>query len=455
MWGRSDFPDLRLQIGLGNQGEGYAARSTALVITSERVVHRLGLDGDPAELGELVDRRLAAEAPVAAGLDAAEGHLRLVVDGRPVDVANARFDLLRHPQPAAEVAGEDRRRQAVFGVVGDLDRLLLAVDPDDGDHRPERLLLIDAHRRRDPVDDGRLHHRAVAGAAGEHSCALAGRVADQAGDAAHRLGADAGAEDDVIPRVARRQGRGARRQFLEELIGDPVVEDDLLRRHADLAGIGKGAEDAGIDRRVDIGVVEDDQRRLAAELEEHRLEVARGKRRDDPADARRAGEVDPLDPGMGDQRLDDLVGVLRGVGDQIDRALRQAGVAEGLDDQGMGARAILRGLEDDGVAAGERHGYRAHAEDDRRVPWRHRQDHADRLTDGHRRRARPVGRDDVAGDLGGHRRGFADHVGGQPDIEMRPMRRAAGLADHRRGEVLDSALEQVGRLEEQLAALDR
>ena len=46
-------------------------------------------DGDPSQSGEFGDAGLAAEA---RGLDTAEGHLRLVGDGRAVDVADAALD---------------------------------------------------------------------------------------------------------------------------------------------------------------------------------------------------------------------------------------------------------------------------------------------------------------------------------------------------------------------------
>ena len=75
-------------------------------------------------------------------------------------------------------------------------------------------------------------------------------------------------------------------------------------------GIGEGAEGGGVDRLVDVGVVEDDQRRLAAQLEQHRLQVARRGLGDDAADARGAGEVDAAHLRVGDQRLDDLGRVL-------------------------------------------------------------------------------------------------------------------------------------------------
>ena len=140
----------------------------------------------------------------------------------------------------------------------------------------------------------------------------------------------------MAARIAEGQGRGAGGELLDEGVGDRVVDDDLLGRHADLAGIGEGAEDRGVDRLVEVGVVEDDERRLAAEFEQHRLQVARGGLGDDAADPGRAGEVDPPDLGMGDQRLDDLGGVLRRVGDEVDGARRQARLAEGIRRSGRG-----------------------------------------------------------------------------------------------------------------------
>src|SRR5688572_28219118 len=59
---------------------------------SDGVMPRLGLDRDPSQLGEGIDAGLAAEAAVARRLHPAERHLRLVVHGRAVDVADARLD---------------------------------------------------------------------------------------------------------------------------------------------------------------------------------------------------------------------------------------------------------------------------------------------------------------------------------------------------------------------------
>ena len=73
----------------------------------------------------------------------------------------------------------------------------------------------------------------------------------------------------------------------------------------------KAPKAAAFDRLVEVGVVEHDQRRLAAELQQHGLEVPRRGLGDDPADAGRAGEVDPPHRRVRDQRLDHLGGVLR------------------------------------------------------------------------------------------------------------------------------------------------
>src|SRR5258705_220631 len=89
-----------------------------------RNLHDVFGDGDPAELGEGVDPGFAAEASVTRGADAAERHLRFVLNRRAVDVANARSDAPRDPEAARDVAGEDRCGQAVLAVVGDADRFL-------------------------------------------------------------------------------------------------------------------------------------------------------------------------------------------------------------------------------------------------------------------------------------------------------------------------------------------
>src|SRR3972149_1330600 len=71
-----------------------------------------------------------------------------------------------------------------------------------------------------------------------------------AGAARARPRADERAQDDVLARIAGRQRLGLGRELVEEGIGDLLVDDDALGRHADLALVGEGAERRGLHRLV-------------------------------------------------------------------------------------------------------------------------------------------------------------------------------------------------------------
>jgi hypothetical protein len=67
-------------------------------------------------------------------------------------VADARLDLARDLQPTGGIAGEDRGRQAVLGVVRDADRVVLVSGADPRDDGAEALLRVEPHLRGDAVD---------------------------------------------------------------------------------------------------------------------------------------------------------------------------------------------------------------------------------------------------------------------------------------------------------------
>jgi len=79
-------------------------------------------------------------------------------------------------------------------------------------------------------------------------------IGDQRLHFLRRVAADQRAEHDMAAGIAGWQLAGAGRQLGEELISDRLVDDDPLRRHADLTLVHECAEDGGIDRAVDIGV---------------------------------------------------------------------------------------------------------------------------------------------------------------------------------------------------------
>ena len=121
--------------------------------------------------------------------------------------------------------------------------------------------------------------------------------------------------------------------------------------HAALTRVAAHAEHAGLDHGGDVGVVEDDAGRLAAELEEQLLDVLGGGGHDPPADGGRAGEGDHVDAGVGDHVLAHRR--VRG-GDDVEDAGGQVGFLVGDPaHQGGGPRRPRGGLDDHGVAGGQ------------------------------------------------------------------------------------------------------
>src|SRR5580765_2597916 len=160
---------------------GPAPTMPTCVLTSgplEREGMRSALDGDPAELGELVDDGLPAEAAPARVLDAAERHLRLVADRLVVDVDDAGLEPLREREALVRIARDDPRAEAVRGRVRALDRLVAVADDLDGEHGAERLLSRELRVRGHVREQRRLEARTDRLAAGEHARAFRDGVVD-------------------------------------------------------------------------------------------------------------------------------------------------------------------------------------------------------------------------------------------------------------------------------------
>ena len=85
-----------------------------------------------------------------------------------------------------------------------------------------------------------------------------------------------------------------------------------------------------------LGVVEHDQRRLAAELEEHLLHRGAGRLHDLAADRGRAGEADHVDVGVGGEDLAD----------------RDVGGGEDVDDAGRDVGLVGDDLAERGASSG-------------------------------------------------------------------------------------------------------
>ena len=110
------------------------------------------------------------------------------------------------------------------------------------------------------------------------------------------------------------------------------------------------AVDDALDGAVEIGVVEHDERRLAAEFERKLLARARRRAADEAADFGRAGEGDLVDVVMRDERR-----ARRAVaGDDVDDARRQARLDADFGERQRRQRREFGGLQHHRIAGGQR-----------------------------------------------------------------------------------------------------
>lgn len=188
------------------------------------------LQGDPTQLRKVFNRSLAAKAAVAAGLDPAKRHLRLVVHGRAVDMANARLHPLRQGQRTPGVATEDRRRQAELRVVGQTQQGFVSITAQQHRHRPERLFAVQTHVFGDAIDQGRLQDTAFQLAAHHQPCTFGEGIVDQGLDA--RAGTRIKALiDDALAKGARLVvGGQLEGSILQPTLIDGVTEHMRLYR---------------------------------------------------------------------------------------------------------------------------------------------------------------------------------------------------------------------------------
>ena len=131
----------------------------------------------------------------------------------------------------------------------------------------------------------------------------------------------------------------------------PALDEDPPRRHADLALVQEGAERRRVHRVVEVGVVEDDQRVVAAELEHDALQLPSGRLGEPPSRLRRAREVEAPHRRVLDELVADRRSVAGRVRDDVQHAGGQARLGEDLaPDQPADDRRELGRLQHDRVA---------------------------------------------------------------------------------------------------------
>jgi hypothetical protein len=148
-------------------------------------------------------------------------------------------------------------------------------------------------------------------------------------------------------------------------------------RHAALAGGAVGGAHERIDREVEIGIGHHDHVVLGAAQRLAALSGVGCGLVDVAGDRRRADEAH-----RGDVRLvQDRVHRLLVAVDHVEHAIGQAGIFEQLGEDQGGRRVALGRLEDEAVAAGERHWEHPHRHDGREAEGRDRGNHAERLAE--------------------------------------------------------------------------
>ena len=219
----------------------------------------------------------------------------------------------------------------------------------------------------------------------------------------------------------------------DEGVVNAVLRVDAVGADAGLAHVAELGDDRALDRGVDIGVVEDDERRVAAELEPDLLHRSRRLAHEELADLGRAGEAEKRTACMLAHRLADR---RRVSGHEVEHAGGHAGAQRELAERERGQRRLGRGLGDHRAADRERRRDLAGDHGGGKVPRRDRRHDADRLPDHDDARIGAEGRIDLAVDALGLLGEEFDEAGGVVDLAPRLGQRLALLAGHDEGDVV-------------------
>ncbi len=166
-------------------------------------------------------------------------------------------------------------------------------EPDNRRNRTEGLLLEDPHPVLHAGEHGGIEEQSLAPLAADHRTARPCRSHRRRGRPPCRAPAGRPADRPASDRSSGRRRAGcARASAMRSANGrlNPVVHVDAIGAHARLSGIAELRRHHLLHGRRNVGVLEDDERRVAAKLERHALHRARGLRVQLDADLGAAGE---------------------------------------------------------------------------------------------------------------------------------------------------------------------
>src|SRR5690606_13620151 len=302
-----------------------------------------------------VEAVVAAVPPDAARLHAAERRWQ-VPDVVRVDPHHADVQSLSEPVGPGRVLRPHVRCQAVVDVVGYVQRLLLVPKRDRGEDGAEYLLAGDTHGRPGIAEERGPHVEApepgVRATAGGHQGALADREVEVRGDLRQMVGVDERAHlGRGVERVPDDDARGAVRQRGRELVVYGVLYEDAAARSAALAVEAVDHEADGVQRTLQVRVVEHHGRVLTTQLEVDAFEGGGALGHDLRPGRALADERYRLDVGvLGERpacRLAEAV-------DDVQHAGRQARLQRELSQTSARQRRPLRRLVHDRATCGKR-----------------------------------------------------------------------------------------------------
>ena len=175
------------------------------------------------------------------------------------------------------VLGEDRSAESKIGVAGESDRRVFILDAEEERDRTEELLAERGIIWLDVREDRGLHERARAvdsftaerqlGAARDRRVYLFEKL-EQGGLARKRS-----KRRRFVQRIARFEGGQPRAELGKEFVGDRFDDDEALGCATRLAAVVHSAPNGPLDRMVEIGVFENDERVASAQFHGRRLDV--------------------------------------------------------------------------------------------------------------------------------------------------------------------------------------
>src|SRR5919112_4013445 len=289
---------------------------------------------------------------VAGVLEATVGHLR---DERDVgvDPHAPEVEPPAYPHRPSVVRGEDAGGEAVLDAVGPSHRLVLVREGLDGYDGAEDLVLgcfvvlPEAGDHGGGVEETLLAEALAA----DGYLGVVGESFDHAGDVLELGGVVERTVIHLVVRVARRRVLGLFGDRRHEVVVDAGVGEYAGGRGAVLARVEVAGTSDLLGRRLDIGVVEDDDRRLAAELQVYPLEVGGGGLRDLHAGPYGTGDRHHLWRGVLDQHPSCVPVAAEHVEDAIGEEFRGD-----LGHHHSGDGSSVGRLDHDGVARGDGRG---------------------------------------------------------------------------------------------------